>query len=86
MGTFTILLNLLAILFGFLKLMYYLRGIYESFGQLIALIVICVKDISIFMLFFASWVIFFTLFYRIAGVEFPNDDYPLLDSNLVLLL
>jgi hypothetical protein len=86
MGVFIISLNLISVLFAFLKLMHYLRGVYESFGTLISLIVICVKDISIFMLFFTAWIIFFMIFYKIAYVEFGSDDYPLLDSNLALFL
>ena len=82
--TYTIMLNLISIPFAFLKLMHFLRGIFESFGQLISLIVTCLKDISIFLLFFAAWIMFFMIFYRIAGVEFDKGDYPELDSNLVL--
>lgn len=78
------MLNLISIPFAFLKLMHFLRGIFESFGQLISLIVTCLKDISIFLLFFAAWIMFFMIYYRIAGVEFPEDDYSMLDSNLVL--
>ena len=40
-GTYTTMLNLISIPFAFLKLMHYLRGIFEDFGQLISLIVTC---------------------------------------------
>jgi len=64
--TFTIMLNLISIPFAFLKLMHYLRGIFENFGMLIHLIAICLKDISIFMMFFCAWIMFFMIYYRIS--------------------
>jgi hypothetical protein len=39
--TTSTMLALVSVPFGFLKLMYFLRGIYEDFGQLISLIAIC---------------------------------------------
>lgn len=89
MPTLTIALNLISIPFGFLKLMHFFRGVYESFGQLISLIVTCLKDISIFMIFFTAWVIFFTIYNRIQEVEFgsgPESDYPNVEKNIALFL
>lgn len=86
MSALTIGLNMISIPFAFLKLMHFFRGVYESFGQLISLITTCLKDISIFLLFFTAWIFFFTIFYRISEVSFDLQDYAELEPNVALFL
>jgi hypothetical protein len=69
-----VLMNTLLLITAILKMMFFLR-VYESFGLLITLVQTVIKDMSIFLLFFVSWILIFSLIFRIVGVDVAPGDY-----------
>ena len=65
--------------------MSYMR-IYKEFGQLVFLLQVCIADMKQFIVFLISWILFFTAFYQILGVEFDNGDYQDLNPILIIFL
>ena len=68
-----------------MMLMKYLRVI-ESLGLFILLIVECIKDVQIFLIFMFMWVFIFTIQLYILQCGVPNqEDYPMMSPSLTLL-
>ena len=64
-----ILINVFMIICAFLKLLFFVR-VFEDFGQLVQLVSTCVKDIRVFMVFLVSWIVFFSILFSIADLQF----------------
>jgi len=71
---FMSLFNILLLLLGTIKLLFYLR-IFESFSNQISLIGFCLIDMIPFMGFFIGSVIVFSILFRVCGLEIFLDDY-----------
>ena len=79
------MINVVQVPVIFMMLMKYLRVI-ESLGLFILLIAECIKDVQIFLLFMFMWIFIFTIQLYILQCGVPNpDDYPMLNTSLVLL-
>ena len=85
MSAFHILLAMMVLLFGFLKLLNFMR-IYEDFGHQVYLIRICILDMCNFMIFLFLFIAFFYAFYSISGAQFSADDYPNLNKSTIIML
>lgn len=79
-GTFRLyeasILHFALLLISFFKALSLLRC-NEQFGQLVTLVFSCFKDVMVFNLFFMSWVFVFAKLFQIMGVEFDEEEYPL---------
>ena len=80
-----IVMNTLLLLNTCMKLMFFLR-VYESFGMLVQLILQVLQDIFNFSLFFFSWLLLFSLLYRVNGTTVPAGDYPDVNSYIYYML
>lgn len=80
-----IILLILLFTFSFFKLMSYMR-IYKEFGQLVWLLQVCIAKVTQFVAFLVGWILFFALFYIIAGVEFDEGDYDNLSPTTIVFL
>ena len=79
------LLSLIIVLQIFIKTMSFLRG-FESFGLLVSLIRQCLQDIMQYLLFMLFWIIFFWIEYLILGLEVDQEEYPLVNFYLQILV
>ena len=68
-----ILMNTLMVIVIFLKINTWMR-LNDQFSKLYTLVIQCVKDIIIFMLYYLYWVIFFASIYIILGADFNVGD------------
>ena len=71
---FMSLFNIVLLLLGTIKLLFYLR-IFESFSNQISLIGFCLIDMIPFMGFFIGSIIVFSILFRVCGLEIFLDDY-----------
>jgi len=79
------MINVVQVPVIFMMLMKYLRVI-ESLGLFILLIVECIKDVQIFLIFMFMWVFIFTIQLYILQCGVPNqEDYPMMSPSLTLL-
>jgi len=79
------MINVVQVPVIFMMLMKYLRVI-ESLGLFILLIVECIKDVQIFLIFMFMWVFIFTIQLYILLCGVPNqEDYPMMSPSLTLL-
>ena len=62
-------MNTVMVIMIFLKINTWMR-LNDEFSNLYTLVIQCVKDITLFMLYFLYWVIFFASIYIILGADF----------------
>ena len=67
---------------SFLKGIYFLR-IYENFGHLIQMLANCFRDISVFLVFFITWILVYTMLLDMMEANFDDGDYP--DLNIITI-
>lgn len=65
----TILMNCFLIIMIFIKINTWMR-LNDKFSNLYTLVIECVKDISLFMLYYLYYIVFFALIYMILGADF----------------
>ena len=71
---YTPLLNVSLILLSFFKLILLLR-VYQNYGQFFQLLMSCMSDVRIFLIFFYSWVVLFSMLFKITGSTVDQSDY-----------
>jgi len=82
---YEILIIMLIVCQAFFKILFFLK-IFSNYGFLVQMIKQSIIDIGGFLSFFAMWIIFFTIQYKVLGAEFGMGDYPGLNSFAQLAL
>ena len=82
---YEIILVMLIVFQAFYKILFFLK-INSNYGFLVQMIKQSIIDITGFLTFFAMWILFFTIQYKVLGAEFGLDDYPGLNNFAQLAL
>ena len=83
---FWVSVHSLMLVFSVIKVLGYLK-LDDRFGLMVDLIVQVIKDVYNFCIFLVCWLVLCVLLYKVSGFSMGNDDdYPLVNSNLVLFL
>jgi hypothetical protein len=69
-----LVVNMIVLVTSSIKIMELLR-MYEQLGNLIALLVTAIFDISGFLMFFAIFIVTISAFYRMVGATFDDQEY-----------
>lgn len=85
----TIFLNTCMVIFIFLKINLWMR-LNDNFSNLYTLVIMCIKDILLFMFFFLYWIMFFSALFMVTGADFnvneTADDYKSISSYQIFFL
>ena len=80
-----IILNMVILMLGILKIMFFLR-VYDEFGRFVKLLWVSITDMGVFFAFMTFVMVFISVLFTVMGAEFANDDYPGLGLQLYYFL
>ena len=85
-----VFMNTFMTIFIFVKLNMWMR-LNDNFSQLYTLFKNCIKDISLFLIYFVYWVFFFSFMFMVVGGNFHSEtgqagDYPNISNVQVYVL
>ena len=76
---FQMLLMCILIMQVFMKILFFMK-VFADYGFLVQMIGLSILDLGPFLAFFALWVLFFTIEFKILGWEYEEEDYEGLTS------
>ena len=81
----TILMLLTMIMLAFIKGLFFMK-IFSEYGFLVQMVILSFYDMFAFLGFFALWVVFFAIQFKIIKFEYSSDDYTHLPAFVQLIL
>lgn len=49
--------------------------VFSKFGEFVQLVLACCNDVKIFLIFFITWVMIFSVLFQVSGTTFESKDY-----------